>query len=74
MTNYLKKMGDSEILENLNEMGLNITIQGFKEEASKAGSPSALVEQWLSLHEVNSIDEGEFLYEAAIYRTLEKTS
>lgn len=66
MINDVEKMTDSEILESLHQIGITTTIQEFKKTALETGSPSTLVEQWLSLHEVDSIDEEEFLYEAAI--------
>lgn len=44
--NDVEKMSDKEILDKLNTLGLNITIERFKEMALDLKSPSKLAHRW----------------------------
>ncbi|MCC7203122.1 MAG: hypothetical protein IT393_10755 [Nitrospirae bacterium] len=55
---------DEEILERLREGGLDITIDDFRAEAIKAGSPEMLAGNWAYLYGIGGADEDSFLYGA----------
>lgn len=63
--NDIKDMTDQEILDALKEVGIETSIDGFKEAAVKAESPSALADNWADMFRVKGPAE-DFLYEVAL--------
>ena len=59
-----RDLTDGEILEKLSEGGIEITIDDFKAEAMKAGSPEMLAGNWAYMYGVRSGEEDSFLYSA----------
>ncbi len=59
----LKDMTDAELLAELKNIGIETSIDGFKEAALKAGTPSALSDGWADIYKVRGPAE-DFLYEA----------
>ncbi|HLA00279.1 MAG TPA: hypothetical protein VJZ24_01420 [Thermodesulfovibrionales bacterium] len=59
-----RDLTDGEILERLSDGGIEITIDDFKAEAMKAGSPEMLAGNWAYMYGVRSGDEDSFLYSA----------
>lgn len=59
-----RDLTDGEILEKLSEGGIEVTIDDFKAEAMKAGSPEMLAGNWAYMYGVRSGDEDSFLYSA----------
>ncbi len=55
---------DEEILEKLSEGGIEITLDDFRAEAMKAGSPEMLAGNWAYMYGVRGADEDSFLYGA----------
>ena len=59
-----RDLTDGEILERLSDGGIEITIDDFKAEAMKAGSPEMLAGNWAYMYKEWSADEDSFLYSA----------
>jgi len=59
----IKDMTDREILAELSSIGIETTIEEFKEEALQAGSPSELANGWKAY--LRKRTREDFLYEAA---------
>jgi len=59
-----RDLTDGEILEKLSEGGIEITLDDFKSEAMKAGSPEMLAGNWAYMYGVRSGEEDSFLYSA----------
>lgn len=59
-----RDLTDGEILEKLSEGGIEITLDDFKAEAMKAGSPEMLAGNWAYMYGVRSGEEDSFLYSA----------
>lgn len=59
----IKDMTDNEILDELSNIGIETTIEEFKEEALAAGSPSDLANGWKAY--LRRREREDFLYEAA---------
>ncbi len=59
-----RDLTDGEILEKLSEGGIEITLDDFKAEAMKAGSPEMLAGNWAYMYGIRSADEDTFLYGA----------
>ena len=59
-----RDLTDGEILEKLSEGGIEITIDDFKAEAMKAGSPEMLAGNWAYMFGAWSTEEDTFLYSA----------
>ncbi len=59
-----RDLTDGEILEKLSDGGIEITIDDFKAEAMKAGSPEMLAGNWAYMYGVRSGEEDSFLYSA----------
>lgn len=62
-TRNIKDMTDGEILAELSSIGIETTIEEFKEEALQAGSPSELANGWKAY--LRKRTREDFLYEAA---------
>ncbi len=62
-TRNIKDMTDAEILDELRDVGIETTIEEFKEEALEAGSPSELANGWKAYLRKRARED--FLYEAA---------
>ncbi len=62
--NEIKDMTDQEILDALKEIGIETSIEDFKESALKAGEPSALADNWAYMYKIRGPAE-DFLYEVA---------
>ncbi len=62
--NGIKDLTDQEILDALKEIGVETTIEGFKESALKAGEPSVLADNWADIYKTRGPAE-DFLYEVA---------
>ena len=60
----IREMTDEEIIKELENMGIVISIDDYKEEAVKAGSPTDLADYWKVLFGIRNSKE-DFLYEAA---------
>lgn len=60
----INNMPDEEIINRLGQMGILISIEDFKEEAVKAGSPTDLADYWNDLFGIRN-SKDDFLYEAA---------
>ncbi|MDD5435013.1 MAG: hypothetical protein PH343_06240 [Nitrospira sp.] len=60
----INNMPDEEIINRLEQMGIVISIEEFKEEGVKAGSPTDLADYWKVLFGIRNSKE-DFLYEAA---------
>jgi len=63
--NDVKRMTDKEILDELQAMGILITLGEFKKSALKAGSPSRLSDEWAFLYGVKGPPE-DFIFEACL--------
>lgn len=61
----IKRMGDQEILDELQAMGIPATLEYFRKAASRAGTPSKLSDEWAYLHGIQGPPE-DFLYEACL--------
>src|SRR3972149_2609903 len=59
-----RDLTDGEILEKLSEGGIEITLDDFKSEAMKAGSPEMLAGNWAYMYGIRSGEEDSFLYSA----------
>ena len=59
-----RDLSDGEILEKLVEYGIEITIDDFKADAMRAGSPEMLAGNWAYMYGERSADEDTFLYSA----------
>ncbi|MCC6544853.1 MAG: hypothetical protein IT392_10210 [Nitrospirae bacterium] len=59
-----RDLTDEEILERLSDEGLEITIDDFKAEAMKAGSPEMLAGNWAYMFGTWTAEEDTFLYSA----------
>lgn len=60
----IKDMTDEEIIKWLENMGIAVSVEEFKEEALKAGSPTDLADYWKVLFGLRNNKE-DFLYEAS---------
>ena len=61
-----RDLSDGEILKRLSAEGIEITIDDFKAEAMKAGSPAKLAGNWVHLFGAWSTEEDTFLYSAIV--------
>src|SRR4030067_3648709 len=59
-----RDLTDGEILERLSDGVIEITLDDFKAEAMKAGSPEMLAGNWAYMFGAWSADEDSFLYSA----------
>lgn len=59
----IRDMTDNEIIIKLNNLGIVISVEEFKDEALKAGSPTDLADYWRVLFGIRNSKE-DFLYEA----------
>lgn len=59
----IKDMTDEEIIKWLENMGIAVSVEEFKEEALSAGSPTDLADYWKVLFGLRNNKE-DFLYEA----------
>lgn len=59
-----RDLTDEEILERLSDEGIVITIDDFKSEAMKAGSPEMLAGNWAYMFGAWSAEDDTFLYSA----------
>ena len=59
-----RDLSDGEILEKLVEYAIEITIDDFKADAMRAGSPEMLAGNWAYMYGERSADEDTFLYSA----------
>src|SRR3990170_5016831 len=59
-----RDLTDEEILKRLSDEGIEITIDDFKAEAMKAGSPEMLAGNWAYMFGAWSAEEDTFLYSA----------
>lgn len=59
----IRDMTDNEIINKLKNIGILISVEEFKGEALKAGSPTDLADYWRVLFGIRNAKE-EFLYEA----------
>lgn len=57
-------MTDEEIFIKLGDMGVGCSLEGFKEDALEAGTPTALANQWAGIYGARE-QQDDFLYEAA---------
>jgi hypothetical protein len=58
LLNDVKSMGDKEILDELQAIGVSTTLEEFKEAALKAGAPSKFSDEWVSLRRIQGVSEG----------------
>ncbi len=61
----IESMTDQEILRELQAIGVTTPLEEFKDAALKAGSPSALSDEWTSLHGIKEASE-DSLYVALL--------
>lgn len=57
-------MTDEEIFRRLGLMGVGCSVEGFKEDAMEAGTPTVLANQWAGMYGGRE-QQNDFLYEAA---------
>lgn len=62
-TRDIREMTDIEIIDELSSIGIETTIDEFKEEAISAGSPTELANRWKTYLKKRVMED--FLYEAA---------
>src|SRR3990170_521354 len=68
-----RDLSDGEILEKLVEYGIEITIDDFKADAMRAGSPEMLAGNWAYMYGERSADEDTFLY-SAVFELWKRTA
>lgn len=61
---YISEMTDEEIFNKLGAMGVLCSVEGFKEDALEAGTPTALANHWVDMYGARERQD-DFLYEAA---------